>query len=223
MMTNIEKTKLIDRYLSCEMSQDEKINFERLLLEPDVSSNSRLTIREEMELQKEIENAIRERGLREMLQKEEYHIRQKQRKRRVAIWTFVGGGLVTAIAAVILAFVVVIPMAQIMQDYSNSYVSQMTIGETRGNNEHATLLNNALVLMQKGAWDDASAIVDDVFEQTADAHMEQIVEIHNNAEWLQVICLMHDGKILRAKRLLQKIALSDSYYRTQAIELLETL
>lgn len=223
-MTNIERTKLIDKYLACEMSPEEKIEFERLLLDPDVSySNSKLTLREEIDIQKEIENAIRERGLREMLQKEEYHIRKRQRLQRIAIWTLSGGGLMTAIAAVILALVVVAPMAQVMQDYSSSYVSQITVGETRGGNEQAALLTNALVLMQQGSWDEASVIVDEVFEQTANTHSEQIAEIHNNAEWLRAICLMHDGKVIRANHLLQKIAKSDSYYRTQAIELLETL
>ncbi|MGN0187292.1 MAG: hypothetical protein ACI392_06045 [Paludibacteraceae bacterium] len=222
-MTNIEKTKLIDKYLSNELSEEERTDFERLLFGQDLSSNGKLSFREEMQLQKNIETAIRERGLRDMLRKEESHIRQKQRIKRIVLWSLGGSGLLTAIAAALCLLLVIAPMAQMMQNYSTTYVSQVSVGASRGNNEYATMLNEALVLMQNDKWDDASNKIDEVLQQTMDCRDKQTLEIRETAEWLEAVYLMHEGKVIKAKRLLQKIANSDSYYSVQASEWLEKL
>ena len=79
-MTNQEQ---IDKYLAGQMTEDEKLQFERLLSADDSS------LRDEMELQKEIILAIRRRSLKEMLQGEEESI-QKEKEghhKRVVRWT----------------------------------------------------------------------------------------------------------------------------------------
>lgn len=222
-MTRLEKTKWIDRYLSHEMSEEEQYDFERLLSEPTLSYDSKLSLREEMELQQDIENAIRERGLRDMLLRKERHIRNEKRMGRIVIWSLSGGGLLTAVAATIIWLFVVVPVAQMMQDYSTGYVAQIEMGNLRGENTYADMLGEALLLMQDDKWSDALAIVDNVLRQTANEQDEQTCEMYENAEWLRTICLMHDGKVIRAKHLLRKIADSESYYKEQASELLKQL
>ena len=229
-MTNLEKTILIDRYLSHEMSQAERQNFERLLSESDSSYNGEPSLMEEMALQKQIEDTIRERGLREMLKKDETDIRQKEetdirRKRhikRITLWSLGGGSMVTAIAAVLLLLLVVAPMARMMQDYSNNYVEQIEIGKTRSYRDYdSNRLNNAIRQMKNNEWDEANAIIDNVLQKTAGSQEEQVREIYDNAEWLKAICLMHDGKVIKAKRLLRKIANSESSFSHQAKEILQ--
>ena len=222
-MTNLERTKLIDRYLSGEMTEEEKMSFERLLSEGDSSSIDVQNLQKEMELQQEIESAIQERGLREMLQNEEARIRHHKHVKRVTIWSLCSGSVITAIAAVMLLLLVVAPAARLMQDYSNQYVAQVEIGQLRGDNANAEALSNALTLMQANEWEQASQIVDDIFTQTANSQDEETIEMHDNAEWLKAICLMHDGKVQKAKRLLRKIANSESYYNGMASEMLEKL
>ena len=221
-MTNLEKTKLIDRYLSREMTEKERIDFERLLSEPDSSYNGELSLQKEMELQQQIELAIRERGLREMLQRKEKQIRRKQRIRQITLWSLGGGSLTTAIAAAMTMMLVIAPVAQQMQHYSNQYVAQVEVGSLRGDDTWADMLNGALLSMQNDDWQNASAVIDDVLRRTADASDEQNAEIHAHAQWLKALCLMHDGKVLKAKRLLRQIAHSDSPYSEKAAELLET-
>jgi len=215
-MTNLERTKGIDRYLSGEMTEEEKTGFEGLLSEEDLSYNDKHNLRQEMELQKNIEYAIRERGLREMLLKEEAKIKHGKKTRRITIWSL-GSGIVTALAAVILFLLVVAPVARQMQDMSARYVA--AVGEPRGTDE----LNNALSLMQAGEWKKASQAVDDILARTANSPDEETIELHDNAEWLKAICLMHSGKVVKAKRLLRKIADSDSPYSIQAKKMLEEL
>ena len=222
-MTNLERTKLIDRYLSQEMAEEEKMSFERLLSEGDSSSIDVQNLQKEMELQQEIEFAIQERGLRETLQKEEAKIKHRQKVKKVTIWSLSGGSALTTLAAVMLLLLVIAPVARLMQDMSSQYVAQVEIGQLRGDNPNADALSNALSLMQANEWEQASQIVNDVFAKTANSQDEETKEMHDNAEWLKAICLMHDGKVRKAKRLLRKIASSESYYNEMATEMLEKL
>lgn len=221
-MTDLERTILIDKYLSHEMSEEDKNNFERLLLSPDLSLSGRLTFREEVELQKEIENAIRERGLREMLRKENERINRKKRVKWITMWSL-SGVFTTAVAAVVLVLLIVAPIARTMNDYSTHYVANLSIGALRGDSEYADRLNAALQLMQNGEWDEASVVLDELMEQTAGGQIPSMIDVYDSAEWFKALCLMHDGKVLKAKRLLHKIADSKSYYNVQAAELLEQL
>ena len=222
-MTKLERTKIIDRYLSNEMEDNERIGFERLLSEEDLSSNNEQSLRKEMKLQQEIENAIRERGLREMLQKEEARIRHRLKVKKVTVWSLCGGSVITAIAAVLLLLLVVTPTVHIMQDYSTQYISQIEVSSIRGGNVQADALNEAILLMKQDEWAQASVIIDNIFNQTEDSEEEQVIEMHNEAEWLKAIYLMHEGEEDAATTLLKKIANSNSYYSAKAAEVLDKL
>lgn len=225
-MTNLEKTKLIDRYLSREMTEKERIDFERLLSEPDSSYNGELSLQKEMELQKDIELAIQERGLREMLQREEAKIKEDEehhrRIRRITLWSLSAGGTSSAIAAVLAFILVISPMAQLMQDYSNQYVACVEVYASRGDDELTQSLNEALSLMQADQWSEAEKIIDAVYQPTKNADVER-QDLYDEAEWLKTVCLMHRGKTIRAKRMLRKIANSNSHYQSRAAEILKSL
>lgn len=222
-MTNLERTKLIDKYLSREMTEEEQMDFERLLSEDKLSYNDKLNLREEMKVQQEIESAIQERGLREMLHAEETKIRKKKRIRRITLWSLGSGSVITAIAAVMLLLFVSKPIVSHMQDLSSQYISQWELSDIRGGDEYGESLNNAIALMQEDKWDEAGAIIEGVFCQTGVEQGEYAGEIHEFAEWLKAIWLMHEGSESEAKDLLQKIAGGDSYYSKQASEMLEQL
>lgn len=221
-MKTIERTELIDRYLLGEATAEEKMQVERLLSDPELSLEDRDKFRKEMELQQEIILAIQKQGLKEMLQKEEKHIRYKHNVTKVTILSLSGGGFIAAMAAVLLLLFVIVPTSRQMQDYSVQYVAQIEVGNVRGENEIASQLSDAVMMMQKNDWDNATAIIDEVLEHTSNSQEEQVRDMHDNALWLKALCLMHDGKVLKAKRILRKIANSENHYSEQAAELLES-
>ena len=224
-MNTIERTDKIDAYLAGTMSDAEKKEFEGLLSDPETSLEDRTNLQDEMELQKEIIHAIRRRGFREMVQEDIKEIQEEEHHRRIRRITFwsLGGVGTSAIAAVILLLFVVAPMARQMQDCSNMYIAQSMQSENyRGDAEFEPPLDHALQLMQADQWDEAETIINDVYQKPQDSSIDQ-QKSHVEAEWLKAICLMHDGKAIRAKLLLEKIAKSNSPYSGNAEAVLEYL
>lgn len=107
-MNTIERTELIDKYLAGTMSEAEKNEFERLLLDPETSLEDRTKLQDEMELQKEIIFAIRRRAFREHVREEivkineQARLNRKHRRRRVIFWTT----LLAFISAIIVALII---------------------------------------------------------------------------------------------------------------------
>jgi hypothetical protein len=157
-MITIGRTDKIDAYLAGTMSDAEKKEFERLLLDPETSLEDRTKLQDEMELQKEIIHAIRRRGFREMVQKDIKEIQEEEHHRRIRRITFwsLGGVGTSAIAAVILLLFVVAPMARQMQYCSNMYIAQSMQSENyRGDAEFEPPLDHALQLMHADQWNEA--------------------------------------------------------------------
>lgn len=172
-----------------------------------------------MELEQHIELAIRERGLREMLVREEARIRRESSKRTVRRWALGGSG-VLAVAAVLVLAVILVPVVKTMHEYSVQYVASIETGAYRGGDEMSMKLCEAMVKMQRGQWREAEAIADMLLEQTADSEDEYDMDVRQSAEWIKALCLMHDGKIFSARKLLQHIAAGEGYYSPLAEELL---
>ena len=172
-----------------------------------------------MELEQHIELAIRERGLREMLVREEARIRRESHKRTVRRWALGGSGLL-AVAAVLVMAVILVPMAKTMQAYSAQYVAGIETGAYRGGDEASAMLSEAMGKMQQGQWREAEQIADTLLTQTAESDDAYDMDIRQSAEWIKALCLMHDGKVFSARKLLQRIAAGDSYYSPLAEELL---
>jgi len=172
-----------------------------------------------MELEQDIELAIRERGLREMLVREEARIRREAHRRTVRIWALGSSG-VLAVAAVLLLTILLVPIAREMQQYSTQYVAGIETGAYRGGDEMIAMLSDAMEMMKANRWTEAEQIADTLLTQTAGSEDEYDMDIRQSAEWIKALCLMHDGKVFSARKLLRHIAESDSYYSSHAEELL---
>ena len=118
-MNTVERTELIDKYLAGTMSKTEKNEFERLLLDPEMSLGDRTKLQDEMELQKEIIFAIRRRDFREHVQheiakiKEEEEDSDKKVAQRITplYRRIIRATSSSAIAACFICFVVIAPQA----------------------------------------------------------------------------------------------------------------
>lgn len=222
-MNTIERTDKIDAYLAGTMSEAEKKEFERLLLDPDLSLEDRTKLQDEMELQKEIIFAIRRRGFREMVKKDIADIKQEkdehhQRIKKITIWSL-GSSTLMAMAAVLLLLFVLAPVAQQMQGLSSQYIAGVVIDDIeRDVDNDEDMLSVAIVLMQNNQWEEAEQIINKIYTQPTIKTSD-----FQKVEWLRAICLMHRGKVIKAKKLLNKIANSNSPYQIEARKMLDDL
>lgn len=227
-MNTLDKTDKIDAYLSNQMSSEERKEFERLLSADSASSNSD-TMSNEMELQKEIIRAIRERGLREQLQEQEKLMRasraKKQRIIRLSGWSM---GTLSMVAVLCIAFVLV-PVAQTMVRLSTNYAQSIELSASRGGSADSpqTRLDQVYGLVSQERWSEASPIALSLLEKTTLSQegldTEECDEVFEQAQWLYTMCEMHQRHIFRAKRLLKQIATNGGHYAEQAQAILNEL
>ena len=223
MMNTIERTDKIDAYLAGTMSEAEKKEFEGLLLGSETSLEDRTKLQDEMELQKEIIFAIRRRGFREMVKKDIAEIKQEkdehhQRIKKITIWSL-GSSTLMAMAAVLLLLFVLAPVAQQMQGLSSQYIAGVVIDDIeRDVDNDEDMLSVAIVLMQNNQWEEAEQIINKIYTQPTIKTSD-----FQKVEWLRAICLMHRGKVIKAKKLLNKIANSNSPYQIEARKMLDDL
>ncbi len=227
-MTIIDRTEKIDVYLSNQMSPEEKKEFERLLSADTESSNVE-NLREEMELQKDMITAIRERGLREQLKEQEKQMRarraKKQRIYRLSGWS--AGAL--SVAAVLCLVLNLVPVAQTMVSLSTDYAQSIVIAPARGGATDALLteLEHIYLLLAQEQWAEAAPKAHSLMEQTSvpskELCEEERQDIYEQAQWLYTMCEMHQRHIFRAKRLLKQIAAGNGYYADRAKAMLEAM
>lgn len=222
-MNTIERTDKIDAYLAGTMSDAEKKEFEGLLLGSETSLEDRTKLQDEMELQKEIIFAIRRRGFREMVKKDIADIKQEKdehhkRIKKITIWSL-GSSTLMAMAAVLLLLFVLAPVAQQMQGLSSQYIAGVVIDDIeRDVDNDEDMLSVAIVLMQNNQWEEAEQIINKIYTQPTIKTSD-----FQKVEWLRAICLMHRGKVIKAKKLLNKIANSNSPYQIEARKMLDDL
>ncbi len=227
-MTTLDRTEKIDAYLSNQMSSEEKKEFERLLSADDESSDVG-TLCEEMELQRDMITAIRERGLREQLQEQERQMRARRAKTqriiRLSGWS---AGALSMVAVLCLALILV-PVAQTMVSLSSGYAQSLEFAPVRGGatDTPQTELEQIYTLLAQGQWSEATPKACALMEQTSvpcgELCEEERQEVYEQAQWLYTICEMHQKHIFRAKRLLKQIAADNGYYSDQAKTMLEQL
>lgn len=231
-MNTIERTEMIDAYLAGTMSEAEKKEFERLLLDPETSLEDRTKLQDEMELQKEIIHAIRRRGFREMVAKELDKIEAEEkekahRRKRITIWSL-GGSSVFAIAAVCLLLITFVPLTNLMYDSSNVYYAQvLDAGELRGcpSDTLSILWSESVSALQQGDWSRANDLALQVMDLSTQPIMgmtdKERLDFYQQAEWMHANYLMHNKRIFKAKRLLKKISSEGGRFSKQAHDLLE--
>lgn len=219
-MTNQEQ---IDKYLAGQMTEDEKLQFERLLSADDSS------LRDEMELQKEIILAIRRRSLKEMLQGEEESIQKEKEDhhKRVVRWTLRSVASI-AVAAVCLLLITLLPIANLMYDSSNVYYTQaLEAGELRGcpSDTLSVLWSESVTALQKDDWARADEFALQVMNLSTQPIVgitdEERLDFYQQAEWMHANYLMHNKHIFKAKRLLQKISSDGGRFSKQSNDLLK--
>lgn len=221
----LDNTDLIDRYLTGDLGDDEKKELERLLFDDSDSLESK-KLREEMELQKEIILAIQSRGLRECLQEKEQQKLYNQQKKGKIIKIFGWSSFSFVAAAVILWAIFIFPIAHNMANLSIQYADQIQIESFRGgiSNDYQQQLILAYTNIADKKFDEAQIIVLSIMDDIDSVGLiEENKDFYDQAQWLNAICEMNSGHVFRVKKMLNQIANSDSFYATQAQDMLDKL
>ena len=223
-MTNQEQ---IDKYLSGQMTEDEKLQFERLLSADDSS------LRDEMELQKEIILAIRRRSLKEMLQGEEESIQKEKEDhhKRVVRWTLRSVASI-AVAACFVGVIVIGPQMSHLSGlgestiYAETAIEMMNAySQLKGCEESAEVILQANEYMQKGDYKQADAILEKVLLDKKDITPEnrQAWSEKEDILYLQALCAIKQHQLYRSRRLLNGVVSMQGIHQQSALDLLNTI
>ena len=239
-MKNSERIEKIRAYLTGEMSEAEKKEFERLLLDPNLSLEDRTKLQDEMELQKEIILAIRHRGLKEMLRREEAKIKQEQDEAdKVAVRIIhryrhlVRAGVSSVIAACFVGLLVIAPqvnrLATISNDAELFAAANVEMNEAysgiKGCDEASEAILRANELMAAGEFKQADKELAQVLELMADvtAEAEQAWTEKEDMIYLRALCAIKQHKLYRSRRLLNEVVNMNSTHKDEAQQLLNQI
>ena len=223
-MTNQEQ---IDKYLAGQMTEDEKLQFERLLSADDSS------LRDEMELQKEIILAIRRRSLKEMLQDEEASIQKEKEDhhKRVVRWTLRSVASI-AVAACFVGVIVIGPQMSRLSGLGDSPIYAETAiemtnvySQLKGCEESAEVILQANEYMQKGDYEQADAILTKALSDMKDITPEnrQAWSEKEDILYLQALCAIKQHQLYRSRRLLNGVVSMQGIHQQSALDLLNTI
>ena len=239
-MNAIERTDKIDAYLAGTMSDAEKKEFERLLLDPETSLEDRNKLQDEMELQKEIIFAIRRRGFREMVKKDIAEIKQEKEEADKAAAKItplyrrvlrVSASL--AIAACFIGVIIIAPQVNHLSnigDNANLYASvNIEMNEAysglKGCNDATNAILVANELMQSGDYKQADKILAHALEQmdpiTSDE--QQAWTEKEDMLYLRALCAIKQHKLYRSQMLLNEVINMNSTHKDQAQQLLNQI
>ena len=252
-MKALDRTILIDRYLSGEASPEEKLQVERLLSDPELSLDDKEAFRQDMELQEDIIIAIQERGLRKMLQREEERLRAESNDdqppihiavsvpeaakpaaaaSRGPLW-LIRSAATIAIAACMAGPIVIAPQVSRMVAISNNseFYSAATIEMTeaysqlKGCDEPSDAIIEATALMQSGDYRQADALLADALQSLPKVTKAdgQAWSEKEDLLYLRALCAIKQHKLYRSRRLLNEVVRMDGLHRDQAAELLHTI
>ena len=223
-MTNQEQ---IDKYLAGQMTEDEKLQFERLLSADDSS------LRDEMELQKEIILVIRRRSLKEMLQGEEESIQKEKEDhhKRVVRWTLRSVASI-AVAACFVGVIVIGPQMSRLSGlgestiYAETAIEMMNAySQLKGCEESAEVILQANEYMQKGDYKQADAILMKALSDMKDITSEnrQAWSEKEDILYLQALCAIKQHQLYRSRRLLNGVVSMQGIHQQSALDLLNTI
>lgn len=223
-MTNQEQ---IDKYLAGQMTEDEKLQFERLLSADDSS------LRDEMELQKEIILAIRRRSLKEMLQGEEESIQKEKEDhhKRVVRWTLRSVASIAVAACFVGVIVIGLQMSRLSglgesTIYAETAIEMMNAySQLKGCEESAEVILQANEYMQKGDYKQADAILTKALSDMKDINPEnrQAWSEKEDILYLQALCAIKQHQLYRSRRLLNGVVSMQGIHQQSALDLLNTI
>ncbi len=227
-MKTIERTEKIDAYLAGTMSDKEKKEYERLLLESEKSLEDRTKLQDEMELQKEIIFAIRRRGFREMVKKDIAEIKRTQLYTRVLRAT-----ASLAIAACFIGVIIIAPQVNRLLnigDNANLYASvNIEMNEAysglKGCNDATNAILQANELMASADYKQADIILAQALEQTKNvtAETEQAWTEKEDMTYMRALCAIKQHKLYRSRRLLNEVVNMNSTHKDEAQQLLNQI
>ena len=239
MNNDITTEERIDNYLLGRMSEAERVAFER-----DLKTDAEL--KEEYECQKAIANAVQKVAMKDFLtqhaaerQEESSNVvdlstyfKQSTGKirdffssgQRVA-WTLVS---VAAMVVAIVGSVNYTSTLHTMQGNGMLAYAELSTPVARDGNELDTMIEDAYNLIGEGEFDNATDAIEKakgmVLESLAqpaeteeDEYKHQVLQLKlYDLEWYEAIVLMRQGKVLKAKKVLNAISTSDSPYADAA-------
>ena len=237
-MNTVDRTEMIDAYLAGTMSEEEKNEFERLLLDSDSSLKDRTNLRNEMELQKEIILAIRRRAFREMLAEEEARIKQEKEDadRAAAASISWPKHIARAVSSVAVAAcfcgIFIAPQVSRLASISNDAELYAAVSmdmneayvEMRGCEENADIILRADELMQQGLYKQVDALLASSLKELKDAApTSQAWTEKEDMLYLRALCAIKQHKLYRSRMLLNEVINMHSTHQTEAQQLLNQI
>lgn len=235
MYNDITTEERIDNYLLGRMSDEEK-----RLFEADLERDAEL--KEEFECQKQVANAVQKVAMRDFLAKHAEERQQEKSKvidlsevfgkmaNKVRDYFSSGQRVVWAFASVAAMVVAVVgginytSTLNTMRSDGMLVYTELTAPIARDGNQIDTLIEQAYSQIGNNDWDAAQLSIDETraminpvlsvnAETEEDVYEQQILKLKGfDLDWYEVIILMKQGKVIKAKRALKAIASSDSPY-----------
>lgn len=248
MEENIERFERIRSYIKGEMSIEERISFERDLLDDkelakefeEIEQISKATVKvyEEEQLQKDLEMVEREMADADKLAKS-LHTTEPF-FRRVKQWLTPAKTVISIAVAAALAFGVFLPvnnhnLAVAGYNEADKILSNGNIqfNTLRGDDEISDKLESSIALIQDGKYKEALASLTEV-EESIDEQMpalsgddsaimriSELNKMKQDTEWYRAVILMREKKVGQAKKLIKQIASSESTHSEEALRILK--
>ena len=239
MNSDITTEERIDNYLLGRMPEAERAAFERELA-------TDADLKEEYECQKAIANAVQKVAVKDFLtqhaaerQEESSNVVDlsayfKQAKGKIRDFFSSGQRVAWTLASVAAMVVAIVGSVNYtstlhsMQGNGMIAYAELTAPVARDGNELDTMIEDAYDLIGEGDWDKATDAIEKA-KATVSARLAEPVETEEDEyehqvlqqklydlEWYEAIVLMRQGKVLKAKKVLNAISTSDSPYADAA-------
>ncbi len=220
-MTDMERNNRIDEYLTGTMSESDRTSFEEELLEDD-------TLREDVEAQRTIAEAVQTVHLKNMLADVEADIRRRHILRRIVMWT---SSAAAAVAIVLSGYSA--RQSSLIKTIGDECLAELTPPVSRDGNAIDSLLTQAYSQITineytaaASALVEARLLIDKGLNTPAtneeSCYRHALLQQHRyDVDWLEAITLMKQGRHRRARRLLESIASSPSPYSVKARKILD--
>ena len=246
MNNDITTEERIDNYLLGRMSEAERVAFER-----DLKTDAEL--KEEYECQKAIANAVQKVAMKDFLTQHAAERQEESSNvvdlstyfKQVTgkIRDFINSGqrvawTLASVAAMVVAIVGSVNYTSTlhtMQGNGMLAYAELTAPVARDGNELDTMIEDAYDFIGEGDLDKATdaiekakATVSERLAQPAeteeDKYKHQVLQLKlYDLEWYEAIVLMRQGKVLKAKKVLNAISTSDSPYADAARDELNSI
>ena len=211
----------IDEYLNGTLTEADKAAFEKELLEND-------ELREEVEAQRTIAEAVQAVHLRNMLEGVEAGLHRRHTLRRVIAWT---SSAAAAVAITLSGYS--LRQSSLIKAIGSECFAELTPPVSRDGNTIDSLLTLAYSQIAANeytaatsALTEARLLVDEGLKAPVtdeeSGYRHALLQQHRyDVDWLEAVTLMKQGRHKKARRLLESIAASPSPYSAKARNILD--